>query len=61
MAHKEKGGPAGGRQIPNNVREDDLEFTAQPQDWQALRLTRRFGFAYDTCIVIAALAWGISR
>jgi hypothetical protein len=28
---------------------------------QASRLNRRFGFALDTAVVIASLAWGIAR
>ncbi len=30
-------------------------------DMQAQRLNRRFGFALETCMVIASLAWGIAR
>lgn len=30
-------------------------------DLQAQRLSRRFGFALETCVVIASLAWGIAR
>ncbi len=32
-----------------------------PLELQAQRLSRRFGFAFETCIVIASLAWGIGR
>lgn len=28
---------------------------------QALRLVSKFGFAFETAVVVAALAWGIAR
>jgi len=31
------------------------------QELQTFRLNRRFGFAFETAIVIASLAWGIAR
>jgi hypothetical protein len=61
MALKEKGRLAGADLIPNDVRQDNPEFKAQPLDLQALRLSRRFGFALETCLVVASLAWGIGR
>jgi hypothetical protein len=35
--------------------------TLEPQQLQAFRLNRRFGFAVETATVIASLAWGIGR
>ena len=31
------------------------------QELQAFRLKRRFGFAFETAVVIASLAWGVAR
>jgi hypothetical protein len=61
MALKEKGRPAGGDPIPNDVLADNAESKPQLLDLQVLRLNRRYGFAYEACIVIATLAWGIAR
>ena len=33
----------------------------QHQELQAVRLNRRFRFAFETATVIASLAWGIAR
>ena len=60
MALKEKG-RAGADPIPTTIRQDTSEFKPQPLDLQARRLNRRFGFAFETCVVIASLAWGIAR
>ena len=59
MAHKEKARQ--GEPIPKNVCQDNSEIKLQPLDLQALRLNRRFGFAFETAAVIASLAWGIAR
>jgi hypothetical protein len=60
MPHKEKARQKG-EPIPNSVCQDNSEIKLQPLDLQALRLNRRFGFAFDTAVVIASLAWGIAR
>jgi hypothetical protein len=40
MSAKEKGRPAGGDPIPNDVRKDKFEFTPQPRDLQVSRPIR---------------------
>jgi hypothetical protein len=41
----------------------ELYFQNNPdhQERQALKLARRFGFAFETAVVVASLAWGIAR
>lgn len=58
MARKEKARQKG-EPIPNAVCQDTSESKPQLLDLQVLRLNRRYGLAYETCIVIASLAWGI--
>ena len=31
------------------------------RELQALRLKSRFGFAFETAVVVASLAWGVAR
>jgi hypothetical protein len=45
------------KQLTNKYTRDVIEH----QELQASRLTRRFGFAFETAVVIASLAWGAAR
>ena len=45
------------KKLTNKYTRDGIEH----QELQASRLNRRFGFAFETAIVIASLAWGIAR
>jgi hypothetical protein len=60
MAHKEKARPEG-EPIPNIVCQDSAEFNQQLTDLQALRFKRSFGLAFETGLVIAALAFALAR
>jgi hypothetical protein len=66
MVQKEKGGPAGGRQIPNSVRKDNLEFISQHVDLQQLlqvsRLKRRCATSTIVAEMLAPFVFGeVSR
>jgi hypothetical protein len=50
-----------GEPIPNAVCQDNSEIKLKPLDLQALRLKRRFGFAFEPAAVIVSLAWGVGR
>ena len=39
----------------------DNHDTRSLSELQAFRLNRRFGFAFDTAVVIASLTWGMQR
>jgi hypothetical protein len=47
---------------PNcNVPISNSDHTETATNHQAFRLISRFGFALETALVVAALAWGIGR
>ena len=62
MARKESGRPAGGDPIPNDVRQDNSEFTSQPLDLQQLlqvsRLTRRCAISAAMAATMAPMIFG---
>jgi hypothetical protein len=39
----------------------ELKLSNTQESMRAQRLAARFGFAFETAIVISALAWGIAR
>jgi hypothetical protein len=45
------------KQLTNQYTRGPIEH----QQLQAHRLNRRFGFAFETAVVIASLAWGMAR
>ena len=40
---------------------NDLDHIETASNIQAFRLASRFGFAFETAVVISQLAWGLSR
>ncbi len=62
MAPKEKGDPAGGRQIPLSVCQDNTEFKAQLHDLQHLlqvsRITRRCAVSAAAAKMLAPMVFG---
>ena len=48
-------------QLAERLTDHDTRGISEHQELQAFRLNRRYGFAFETCIVIASLAWGIAR
>jgi len=58
MPVKEKGRPAGGDPIPNDVFQDNLEFNPQPRDLQVSRLIRRCAICAGLATTLAPLVFG---
>jgi hypothetical protein len=58
MAYNEKGRPAGGDLIPNNVCQDNLEFKPQPLVLQVSRLIRRCAISAAAAEALAPLIFG---
>ena len=50
----------GGRAILQANFNTDNHIEAAP-NLQAFRLVSKFGFAFETAVVVASLAWGIAR
>jgi hypothetical protein len=48
-------------QLAERLTHHDTRDITEVQELRASRLNRRFGFAFETAIVIASLAWGIAR
>jgi hypothetical protein len=48
-------------QLGGRLTNQDTRCSSEVQELQAFRLNRRFGFAFETAIVIASLAWGTAR
>jgi hypothetical protein len=58
MPVNEKGRPAGGDPIPNDVRKDKLEFKPQPRDLQVSRLIRRCAIGAGLATTLAPFVFG---